>query len=117
MLHNALALLNREFPDAKLVEARVEFRSGERHGETHGCARNWTNEPTWTLQVNNDRESHSVLSEALAALRATLARKVQVPGLAERVAIILREIPTEGFVRSEVLEAAQRLVDLERRER
>ena len=114
MLHNALALLNREFPTAKLVEVRLEFRSGERHGERYGLASNWTNEPIWTLQVNNDRESHSVLSEALAVLRAKLARKAQVPGFADRVATILREIPDEGFERNDVLMAAQVMLEKER---
>jgi len=47
-------------------------------------------------------------------LRVKLARKAQVPGLADRVATILREIPDEGFERNDVLMAAQAMLEKER---
>jgi len=113
MLEAALAALRQEFPDAKLHEARLEFRLGERHGETHGTAKSW-NEMAWTVQVNNDREYAESLEEALAMLRTMLARKAQVPALAARLTTILREIPDEGFTRDNVISAARDMLERER---
>lgn len=115
-LRAALAALRREFPGEALYEARLEFRAGERHGETHGAARSWS-ETWWTVQVNNERASGEALEEVITEMRETRARRKRVPGFAERVAAILREIPAEGFQRDDVLRAAYELLARERRGR
>lgn len=109
-----LALLHQEFPDAKLIEVRVEVSVGERYGEIHGCARSW-DDTSWRVQVNNDSERADSVEAAVTELRAKLAHKARVPSLAVQVAAILREIPDEGFAREDVIGAARALLDLERR--
>lgn len=114
MLRDALLLLRKEFPDAVLLEARLEFRLGER--SDLGAAQTWK-DVSWTIQVNNDHESADSLEGALADLRVRLDHKAKIPSLAERVAAVLRDIPDEGFERENVIMAARAILDEERRGR
>lgn len=110
-LKDALALVQREFPEATLTEVRLQFKTGERHD--HGPSETWL-ELEWTVQVGNERESGKTPEEAIAAVRHEIANKAQIPGRADRIAAILRELPNEGFLRTSVMMAAQNLLDEER---
>lgn len=109
-LKEALALVQREFPDALLTEVRLEFRMGERHDHPDRPSESWL-KLEWTVQVDNGRESGATPTEAIAHLREEQARRAQVPGYAERIASILREVPDVGFSRSDVLMAVQNILD------
>lgn len=111
MLVAARELLQREFPDASLVEARAELREGVR--DDHGPA-SWS-EVCWTVQIMNMHGHGESLEEAVAELRKEAERLAQVPSYAERLAAVLREIPDERFARDTVMRAATELLDGERR--
>lgn len=110
---DALAVLRREFPDAKFYEARLEFRARERSGISGASLSQWA-EATWRIQVRNDSATADTLVAAVAELRAKIAEKALVPGRAERIAAILREVPDEGFGRNDVLDAARVMLERER---
>jgi hypothetical protein len=103
----ALRAVQQEYPEAKLTEVRLEWRVGERHD--HGPSKVW-DEYRYTVQVGNDRGSGSSVEEAGLNLREERSRRAQVPSYAERIAAILREVPDEGFMRHNVLEAVQGLL-------
>jgi hypothetical protein len=112
VLESVLAQLREEFPYAVVYDARLEFRLGER-SDLGDPTQRW-NETIWTIQVDNLSESADSLEQAFADLRATLARRAQVPERAERLAALLREIPDEGFERENVVMAARAILEKER---
>ena len=111
-LKEALTQLRSEFPDALLSEVRIEFRLGERHD--HGPSEEWLT-TDWTVQVGNDHGRGKSLNEALVELRHELHVKSLIPSRAERIASVLREIPEEGFERHFALDAANSILEKERR--
>jgi len=111
-LKEALAQLQREFPDESLTEVRLEFRTGERHDDRPN--QSWS-ETTWRVQVGNDHGYGDSLENALVELRKEIGIKALVPDRAQRLAAILREIPERGFERHAALSAAQAILEEEMR--
>jgi len=111
-LKEALAQLQREFPDASLTEVRLEFRTGERHDDMP--SESWF-ATTWRVQVGNECGYGDSLENALVELRKELGIKALVPDRAQRLAAILREIPERGFERHTALSAAQAILEEEAR--
>jgi len=111
----ALALLQREFPDAVLTEVRLMYRVGERH-DNNMPSQNWA-EVEWTVQVGNDRACGHSPEAAIAYLRRDLELKVTLRGSAERIVAVLREIPETDCGHQHVLHEVQCLLERGRRER
>jgi hypothetical protein len=110
-LHGCLRALRVEFPEAKVLDSRIEFRMGERSDLRD--AESW-DDCSVRVQVGNDHGSGDTFEEALAALRKELDVKARIAEKAEHVAVILREVPDEGFERSNVLRAAELILEQER---
>jgi hypothetical protein len=111
-LKDALAQLQREFPDESLTEVRLEFKKGERHDNMP--SESWS-ETTWRVQAGNEHGYGDSLENALVELRKELGIKALVPDRAQRLAAILREIPERGFERHTALSAAQAILEEEAR--
>lgn len=112
VLDRILAELRSEFPDSKLLEARLEYRKG-RTASNADDPKSW-NEVSVSVRVGNERGSGDTLEEALATLRRELSAKAEIPPRAERIAAILREVSDESFDRHHVLQAAHNILEQER---
>lgn len=111
-LEEALARLRQDFSDV-CFEVRLEFRAGTR-SDLPVTSTSWSTYD-WQVQVGNDRGKGDSFENAVADLREKRARKALIPGRADRIAAILREIP-DYHDRNMAIDAAQCVLDKERRE-
>ena len=102
-----ITILKEEFPDAKVWSAGVTVSAYERIDLKVPEARS---EVGWDVQVDSEHGRGKTLDEALVELRQRIAFRATVPGLAERLAAVLRELPDEGFQRHTIQMAADNIL-------
>lgn len=113
-LQRTLTLLQALFPDAQVREVSLNVCVGERgdHNDPQDWVKVW-----WRVQINNDSGNGPSLNEALAELRERIDQHGRVRENAVRLAALMREIPQDRFERGATIEAANQILEDERRRR
>jgi hypothetical protein len=108
-LEEALVRLRQEFPGESLYEVTVRVQKGERSG----IEREKWGGVSWEIRLSSDTEYGATLEVAIAKVYKRRAAEAQIPARAERIAAILREVPSEGFDREHVVMAARAILNRE----
>lgn len=111
-LQMTLATLRSEFPDALVRDVSLNLCAGER--SDHDNPQDWVR-LRWRVQVNNACGDGTSLGEALIDLRERIERDERVRKNAVHLAAVLKEIPTDMFEQSMTVDAAQHILENERR--
>jgi hypothetical protein len=113
MLREAMTRLRSEYPDATLHSVQITFSVCDRSDLGRGRQRE--QDIYWSVQANNERGRGSSSREAFTDLAEEVAAMARVPSIAARVADALRGVPDDGFAREDVIGAARKILEDERR--